>query len=436
MNDTTLIAQMITEQVKGQLMTSEGQISLTAIEQTTQQVLHELGRQVVEAVTQGMATSYPSDSSECSCGQAAVYVRQRATRLYTLFGQLWVKRAYYLCDHCHQGHYPLDQQLGLRPNGLSAELARLVAMTGVQLPYGKGSALFEALTRVKVSDPCMAKATGKIGEVVMAREKQLLAQATDLGYLSQRARQQQKPLRFYGAIDATKVHVCEDGVYQWRDLKVGSWFEARGQPPTSPSGQWQIRAENIHYFADISPAAEFGSLFWATGVAHKADLAHELIILGDGAEWIWNLVQENFPHAIQILDWFHASEHLMPLAQAAFTTAVEQNNWVTMAKQLMWNGKIDELLAACRQLQEHCQADVIRTTINYFHQHRHRLRYAYFRKQGYQIGSGTIESAAKQIGLLRMKVAGATWNTQTARKVAKARAAYLSDCWANLSLAV
>ena len=74
--------------------------------------------------------------------------------------------------------------------------------------------------------------------------------------------------------------------YPWRDLKVGAWFEARGQPPKTPDGQWRIQAENIHYYTDICPAAEFGSLLWATAVQRHAQLARELIILGDGAEWI------------------------------------------------------------------------------------------------------------------------------------------------------
>ncbi len=152
-------------------------------------------------------------------------------------------------------------------------------------------------------------------------------------------------------------------------------------------------------------------------MAYKADLACELIILGDGAEWIWNLVAENFPEAIQILDWFHASEHLMPLAQAVFSHADEQNKWVTHAKQLMWAGDIEQLLIACRQLQAISSADIIRTTLNYFDFHADRMRYAYFRQRGFQIGSGTIESAAKQIGLMRMKVPGATWNTDMAVKV-------------------
>jgi len=126
----------------------------------------------------------------------------------------------------------------------------------------------------------------------------------------------------------------------------------------------------------------------------------------------------------------------MPVAQAAFSTTDEQFVWVSMMKQLMWDGETDLLIAQCRQLAANSDAKVIGTTAAYFENHKERMRYDYFRSQGYQIGSGTIESAAKQIGLMRMKVPGASWNFENARKVAKVRAAYLSDGWQSLPLAV
>jgi Zn finger protein HypA/HybF involved in hydrogenase expression len=433
MNNITQITEMVVELVKSRLDTG---VTLTAIEQTTRTVLQEIGRQTVEMTLKTMNNPYPEPTIACGCGAEAAYVRQRPACLHTIFGKLRTKRAYYLCPACHQGSYPLDAELGLRPNALSAELTRLAAMTGVQLPFGTGRDLLESLTLVSVSDQAMGKATQQIGGRVVAEEQMWQEKASDEAFLLQRQRERRHPLRLYGAIDATKVHIRDDAEHRWRDLKVGAWFEATGQPPTSPDGEWSIQAKNIHYYTDICPANEFGNLVWSSGVAHDAQLARELVMLGDGADWIWNLVDAHFPQAVQILDWFHASEHLMPVAQAVFTTEEEQKEWVTKMKQLMWEGHIEELVAACDALSDTCSSDVIRTTANYFETHKERMRYAHFRKQGYQIGSGTIESAAKQIGMMRMKVPGAIWNEANARKVAKARAAYLSDEWQSLPLAV
>ena len=435
MNHITKIAEMMVEIVKTELAQDEP-VTLTAIEKTTRAILQEVGRQAVAATVQSLNPVYAEPTANCDCGQTATYVRQRPTQLHTLFGKMQVKRGYYLCAACRCGHYPLDRQLGLRPNALSAELRRLVAMAGVQLPYGKGSDLFTALTLVPVSDQAMAKATQQLGELVMVEERQQQEKAQAEAFLRQRRREARHPLRLYGAIDAAKVHVRDDEDHRWRDLKIGAWFEASGQPPTSPEGDWAIQAKNISYYTDIGPAHEFGQLVWSSGVKCDAQLAQELVILGDGADWIWNLVNEHFPQAVQILDWFHASEHLMPVAQAVFKTEEEQSAWVSQMKHLMWAGHIDQLIAACDGLTASCSADIIRTTANYFTTHKERMRYAYFRRQGYQIGSGTIESAAKQIGMMRMKVPGAIWNEANARKVAKARAAYLSDQWDSLPLAI
>ena len=126
---------------------------------------------------------------------------------------------------------------------------------------------------------------------------------------------------------------------------------------------------------------------------------------------------ENFPDAVQILDWFHAIEYQVPVAQAAFPVQEKQLEWVTEMKQLLWDGDIETIIEGIDLLARHCSHDILRSNANYFRTHQNRMAYADFRKQGYLIGSGTIESAAKQIGRMRMKVPGATWNENGARLV-------------------
>ncbi len=435
MNNLTAISEKLAEEIEKQMVENQVTISLSEIERTSRKLLQEIGRQAIAKVTQEQETAYP-EQVICKKGHKMRYQRMRSATLHTVCGTCQVKRRYYLCPSCHKGRVPLDERLGLRPNGHSAELEKLMAMTGVQLPYGKGSDLFKALMLLEVSEPSLSKATLKVGELVREQEAESQKNGADEAYLLQTKRENRAPLRLYGTIDAAKVQIREEEGYQWRDLKLGAWFTARGKPPKTPDGTWKIEAEQIHYYADIAPAKRFGELLWGSAVTHLAHLAQELIFLGDGAGWIWNLVAQHFPKAIQILDWFHASEHLMPVAQAAFSTTDEQFAWVSMMKQLMWDGETDLLITHCRQLEANSDAKVIGTTAAYFENHKARMRYAYFRSQGYQIGSGTIESAAKQIGLMRMKVPGASWNFENARKVAKARAAYLSDGWQSLPLAV
>jgi hypothetical protein len=436
MNNITNLSEMVCQVVQMQLNESKEPITMTAIEQTTRQIVQQVGRKAVAMILSATETKYPKRTASCDCGAEAEYVRKRATRLRTLFGPVSVKRAYYLCATCRKGQFPLDRQLGLRPNALSAEVTRLAALVGVQLPFQTGSELFGALTLVDISDQAMRKATQTVGQRVASQEAQGQQTAVDPAELLRRQREKRRPLRLYGSIDATKVHIRDAGEHRWRDLKLGAWYEARGKPPTTPDGEWRIVAENISYYADICPAVKFGDLFWSTGVQRDAQLARELVFLGDGAEWIWNLVDAHYPDAIQILDWFHATEHLMPVAQAIASSDAERLHWVAQMRDLLWHGLVADVIVALRQLQTSHADDVIRLTANYYETHQHRMRYKQFRDQGYQLGSGTIESAAKQIGMMRMKVPGAIWNEDNARHVAKARAAFLSNRWADLPLAV
>ena len=254
--------------------------------------------------------------------------------------------------------------------------------------------------------------------------------------LLQRQREAHPPRRLYGSMDGGRVQTraAKGEIQPWRELKTLAWFEAKGQPPTSPQGQWAIRAEHITYAADICAAEDFGELLWSSGIQRNAHLAPELIFLGDGAVWIWNLVQTYFPNAIQIVDWFHACEYLMPVAKIAFADKNRQAEWIKQLKQWLWEGQLDQVMTACAaHINPHHDDDPAQTAVTYYLNNQQRMDYPTYRANGFQIGSGTIESGIKQIAEKRMKVSGARWNLDSARLVAKARAAFLSHDWNTLA---
>jgi hypothetical protein len=330
----------------------------------------------------------------------------------------------------------LDEQLGLRPNAMSAEVERLAAMTGVQMPFGKGRDVFEELTLVSLSDHSLDKASQAYGAEVQQREEEWHAEALDSEALLRREREQPRPVRLYGTIDGGRVPTRgPKGEEQpWRELKVGAWFTAKGQPPKKPNGKWAIQAQDITYYADIAQTDDFGKIVWATGVQRDAHRALELIFLADGARWIWELVDLHFPHAIQIVDWFHACEYIAPVAKVAFPDVQQQTRWIEQVKTDLWHGRLNAVIAACEPyIDPQREDDPAHKAVSYFTNNRQRMDYPTYRANGYQIGSGTIESGVKQIATLRMKVPGARWNLQSARWVAKARAAFLSGQWNELA---
>jgi hypothetical protein len=191
-----------------------------------------------------------------------------------------------------------------------------------------------------------------------------------------------------------------------------------------------LRAKNIQYFCDITPADEFGKLLWATGCRINADLIPELIFLGDGAVWIWNLIACYYPEAVQIVDWYHAEEHLEGVANAAFPPGPRRANWLEGVKQALWEGQMEEVISACEELAAACE--MARKAALYFYANAERMRYDRFRTAGYMIGSGTVESGCKQIVTQRLKLPGAQWEVAGAVQTAKARAVWLSGQWLTL----
>ena len=404
--------------------------SLSEMEQRIRDWLYQVGNLLLSLWLLWLVPRYDARCVGCRyCKGNAKYQRRREGTLRTMLGQIKYKRAYYVCVDCGRGHYPLDDKYGLRPNAMSAEMERLAALVGVQMPFGQASILFSELTLTSLSDQSIDKASQSYGQTVEKIEATLYQQAVE-----QETDPLMRPLRLYGSVDGGRVQTraAKGQPQPWRELKIGAWFQARGEPPKKPDGEWAIKAHDITYYSDILPAEQFGDILWATGVERGADHAPELIILGDGARWIWDLVDLHFPQAVQIVDWFHACEYLAPVAKHAFKNSTQQEDWIRKVRDKLWLGELDEVIATCQEyVHPHLKAedDPAQQAVTYFSNNRQRMDYPTYRNNGYQIGSGTIESAVKQIASQRMKVSGARWNLHSARMVAKARATFLSGQW-------
>lgn len=229
------------------LLQPEQPSSLSHMERGIRAMLVELGGLLLGAWLVMLEEPYPAQSVPCACGGEATYQFQREATLLTIMGQVTYKRAYYLCPQCHEGVYPLDERLGLRPGQMSAELEKLGGMTGAQLPFEQGSQLFEALTLISLSDHSLAKATQDIGSEVQAQEQEWIAQSRDEDWLQDQERLGQGPQRLYGSLDGVKVHVRGDKEHPWRELKTGVWFATTQDPPHSPDEDWEIHATDITY---------------------------------------------------------------------------------------------------------------------------------------------------------------------------------------------
>jgi hypothetical protein len=414
-----------------------------AIENEIRKQLHELGRLTFETIL-NQADDVAEKEIPCACGGTLTYQRRRPAQVISLFGRVGYERRYYASCQCKKGKAPLDEQLGLQPNHVTSGLASILGMAGLELPFDYSNRWLQPLLLFAVSENTTRKETQGYGALQTAREDEWIQQSQDPTYLQERLRTEQaRPQRVYGSLDGAHVRIEERSLRgvaaeKWREMKVGCWYQVVPVPKShykqrhqekAAIGHQALRAEGMHYFCDIADVDEFAPLFWATGCQAKADLAAEVVFVCDGAKWIWRLVETYYPSAVQILDWYHAEDRLIKVAEDA-CPADQAEGWLADVLTAMWHGDTGFVIRACEKLTS--KSAVAAQAVTYFRNNAHRMQYDQFRQQGYMLGSGTVESGCKQIVTRRLKVSGAQWNLQGARLTAKARAAWLSGDWEEL----
>jgi len=429
MDFITYVGQTLIEALPNIMAGYEGEIKasdLSAMEKSIKEMGQEMGKEVMEWWLEAQEEKYPATEQRCECGGQAHYVRRRRGVSITLQGRVSYGRAYYLCPDCGRGYYPLDKRLGIRPGEMSEEVVKQAALLGVQDAFGAARETLKELTLLELSHSSIQKASQMMGEGVIAAEEVLKQHSQDFDSQLEQRRSQQKPQRLYGSMDGFMVPL-EDG---WHEMKAGAWWTTRTRRDGS------LAAQDIHYYVDLQPAEQFSDLVWATGFAHLADQAQELVFVADGADWIWRIVDRLYPQAIQIVDWYHACQYIAPVAQLAFNDPSRRQAWIDEVTDALWKGDVDTVINACTPFIRpdlKPDQDPAQKAVTYYTNNRHRMDYPAYRDQGLMIGSGSMESGCKQIGLERLKIAGARWSPDGARKLAKARAAYLSHQWSTTS---
>jgi hypothetical protein len=430
------MAKLLAEEVKEQLAEKQG---INEMEQMLRKLVKEAaGLGLQRAIEQG-EERYAEKEVACQCGEQAKFVSKREAVLWTVFGKVDYQRRYYLCAECHQGQSPLDQKYGIVPGQVTQTLSSLLGVLGVEVAFEEASQLAERFLLFRVSDNTVRKQTEGYGNAQAHVEKEWIEKAEDEKSLQARERGlEYRSGRIYASLDGAHVPLQ----HEWRELKTLCWYQvekigvsAHQKQPSQPlDEQDQLRAKDMKYYCDIMEAEQFGRLLWATGIQNNADTYDEVVFVSDGAVWIWKLVEKYFPHAIQIVDWYHASQYLTPIAEAAFSAGTSQaKEWLTQARTDLWEGRIQEVIRACRAFLRHAHArPFAEKAISYYTNNEKRMDYAHFRQQGYLIGSGTIESACKQIAAARLKCSGARWTLAGVIATAKARASWLSKTWDTL----
>ena len=246
--------------------------------------------------------------------------------------------------------------------------------------------------------------------------------------------------KLYVAIDGTGVPVVpretegrsgkdESGRAKTREAKLGCVFT---QTKLDEQG-YPVRDEaSTSYVGAIETAEAFGRRIYAEAVRRGLRQAAQVIALGDGAPWIWGIVTEYFPFATQIVDLYHARQHLADLGKALYgPTSTEAKEWAAARSKQLDAGDVEAVITSMKGLQPREQnvQEEIRKAIDYFRTNRERMRYAEFRRQGLFVGSGVMEAGCKTIIGDRLKRSGMRWTVSGANAIIALRCCQLSGRW-------
>ena len=401
------------------------QQTLANLEQEVLQALKTVGNVLLRGLCGLYVAKYVEPTMRCECGAEAIYQRLREGETQTVLGEVQLKRPYYLCAACHHGTCPLDAALGFCAGGMSAGLQEVLALLGVQFPFEEAVQMLAQLTLVQVSPNTCRKATEAVGGLVAEQEQVAVAAAWDRQHPTLPAVSEAIQGDFYISMDGVTVHLEGEG---WKNQWLGAVYTTQATTTTKRPETLAVRTRQPSFYTDLTDIETFGRQLWLE--AQRRGLAHaqQVIVIGDGAHWIWKQAEEHFPNATQILDWYHASTYVWKAANTIFGENTDfAKHFAHQQLDLLWAGNVPAVLQRLEPYAD--QKPLVNDTLTYFRNNQHRMRYDFYRAQGWQVGSGTIESGCKHVIAARLKQAGMLWSRHGARCVAKLRAALKSGRW-------
>lgn len=359
----------------------------------------------------------------------------RRREMQTVLGPVRLKRSYFYRpasgeEEMGQGRFPLDEALGL-VDAYSPGLAKMMCRAGAMSSgYEAASADLKAYAGLEVEGRQIHRMVNQLGPDIQAHARQAAPA---------------RPLKavevFYAAVDGTGVPMLpeelegregkqEDGSAKTREVKLGCVFTQEG---CDEEGRPMRDPDSTTYVASFSPAKDFGPLIRAEAVRRGMGLASKVVLLGDGAAWIWEIARTCFPFAVQIVDFFHACEHLTALTGVLFGAKTElakefQERWRAYLEFDQVGSLIIE--ARGRLNQPGLNVKEALKAIGYFQNNRKRMLYGEFREKGYFIGSGVVEAGCKSVIGQRAKQSGMLWSVQGAEYVLAIRCAILNQDFA------
>ena len=284
--------------------------------------MHQAGAAVLTKLLQFPTPTADQHNIACACGHQARYRELRSKPVLTAVGKSEVSRPYYLCPHCHTGQFPADVELDIENTELSPGVRRMQAVVGQGSPFDHGRQQMKLLADLEVTTKAVERTAEAIGEHIAADEQEEIQRAVQLNLPMVVG--ESVPI-LYVQMDGTGIPVVkketvgrqgktEGQSSHTREVKLGCVFT---QTDWDQEGYPIRDSDSTTYAGAIETAEEFGKRIYLEAWKRGWSRAQKKVVMGDGAEWIWNLAEQHFPGAVQIVDLYHARQHLWELARQA-----------------------------------------------------------------------------------------------------------------------
>jgi hypothetical protein len=412
-----------------------GRLDLEAVEMAMRAAMHQAGAAALSQLLQYEPPGPDEREIACSCGQRARYREMRSRRVLTAVGQAEFLRPWYLCSHCHSGHFPADVALDVDKTDLSPGVRRMLALVGSETSFDHGRQQIELLAGLEVTTKAVERTAESIGVDSAGREQDAIGQAMQLDLPIIVG----EPIPvLYVQMDGTGIPVVkketegragkvEGQPAHTREVKFGCVFTQTGWDDEG----YAIRdSGSTTYTGAIETASQFGRRIYLEAWNRGWSRADKKVVIGDGAEWIWNNADQHFPGAVQIVDLFHARQHLWEVARLLHPGDIpRQKQWILRHQPQLDGGKIEKLVRFLRDIDAATPAvaDTIGIEAAYFERNAERLRYPQFRRQHLFVGSGVIEAGCKTVIGSRLKQSGMFWTVSGANAIIAVRCCHLNN---------
>lgn len=403
-----------------------------------QQVLQLAGRAVEQRFNADLSDEV-SAWLRCSCGRAARYAGRRTKQVESVLGPLRLERAYYHCSSCGHGYCPRDKHLSIENTSLSPALTRMVGTVGAMVSFQEGSELLTELAGMAVDAKQVERTAEALGKEIAEDERHHTEPLDTLPL----------PQTLYLGMDGTGIPLRAeelagrsgkqpDGSAKTGEVKLCTiWsaesLDAEGTPIRDEGSVSYSAALESAWAADIAAErSPFAQRVGREARRRRFDQAPRQVVLGDGAPWIWNIAEDQFPEAVQIVDRFHAKQHLSELGKALYgLTAPRALQWADRRKEELDTGKFQALLTAIRRQVP--RSEDARRGLHYFQTNRERMRYPEFHAQGLCTSTGVVEAGCKVAIGTRLKRTGMHWSVPGSNAIIALRCSKLSgrfqDFW-------